>query len=173
MTSKSGQVKVVGRFPAGEIVALVKVAGEHVLRAAGGQTITRKKVDENGEVLFDKDVELGARYFVTGYADGRPVEVRATGITEDDASELRQAPIGPDVRKFAGGGEIPAVVSGASEDDDKPRKRAGESRQTDKSAPLAGKALKDRAKELGVEKVSTKTADQLRAAVARKEKAAA
>lgn len=183
MSSKTGQVKVAGRFPAGERVALVKVDGEHVLRAAGGKTIDRKKVDDDGVVVFTKDVELGARYFVTGYDNGRPVEVRCTGITEEAASELTQPPVGRDVRKFGDGTLIdgPAVgdepdVAQVEAKAAKPRARASRPRSRgDQPAgqPLAGKALKDRAKELGVEKYSTLSASKLRAAVARKEKAAA
>jgi hypothetical protein len=81
-----GQVTLRGRFSPGTVVALVKVRDETVLRAQGGKTLERKKVDKDGVVTFD--AEVGARYFITGIQDGFPVQVRARGRAADDPAEV-------------------------------------------------------------------------------------
>lgn len=95
--SSAAQVTLNGRFPAGARVALVEVAGENVLRAAGGKTIARKKVDDDGRVQFTSGVKVGARYFVVGRINGVHTEVRVTGRKPaDDNAALAQAPVRPD-----------------------------------------------------------------------------
>jgi hypothetical protein len=97
----AGQVTLRGRFSAGTVVRLVRVAHEGVLRAEGGEEVdvqTAEK-DENGvaSVSFKKGVDEGARYIATGISDGRPVDVRVRGRSADDPSEiLEQPPIQPD-----------------------------------------------------------------------------
>lgn len=96
------QVVVRGRFEPGAVVALVRVPDERAMRAAGGQTIDRKRVDPSGTVKFRNGVELGARYFVTGISYGVPTEVRAIGSAPGESptgTDLVQ----PDRRKNAGG----------------------------------------------------------------------
>jgi hypothetical protein len=97
----AGQVTLRGRFSAGTVVRLVRVAHEGVLRAEGGEEVdvqTAEK-DENGvaSVSFKSGVDEGARYIATGISDGRPLDVRVRGRSADDPSEiLEQPPIQPD-----------------------------------------------------------------------------
>jgi hypothetical protein len=95
-SKKSGQVTLAGRFPKGTDVRLVKVRDETVLRSEGGETIDTQTVDDDGRVQFKKGVEVGARYFIVGYVDGVPLEVRARGNAPgDDPATLTQPPIRP------------------------------------------------------------------------------
>jgi hypothetical protein len=97
----AGQVTLRGRFSAGTVVRLVRVAHEGVLRPEGGEEVdvqTAEK-DENGvaSVSFKSGVDEGARYIATGISDGRPLDVRVRGRSADDPSEiLEQPPIQPD-----------------------------------------------------------------------------
>jgi hypothetical protein len=106
MASK-GQVTLRGRFSKGSVVTLTKVAGEHVLRPAGGEQVETKTVEEKDGtsfVQFTSGVEVGARYFVHGINDGFPLEVRVTGREADADSEvLAQAPVQPDRVKLTDG----------------------------------------------------------------------
>lgn len=92
------QVTLRGRYSPGSTVQLVKVAGAHVLRtAAGDEVVEEKEVDKDGHVQFSKGVEKDGRYFIRGYHDGFPLEVRVRGRSEADDSEvLAQAPVGYD-----------------------------------------------------------------------------
>jgi hypothetical protein len=108
--ASSGQVTLRGRFPVGSVVTLTKVAGEHVLRPEGGEEVEVKTVTEEdgaprvGYVRFSKGVEVGARYFIHGLVDGRPLEVRARGRAKDDPNEVfEQPPIAPDRMRLADG----------------------------------------------------------------------
>lgn len=91
-------------------MTLTRVAGEHVLRPGGGEEIEVKTVTEEdgaprvGFVRFSKGVEVGARYFIHGLVDGRPLEVRARGRAKDDPNEVfEQPPIAPDRMRLADG----------------------------------------------------------------------
>jgi hypothetical protein len=110
MASSKGQVTLRGRFSPGDVVTLTKVAGPHVLRPEGGEAIETQTVTEEkdaprvGYVRFSKGVEIGARYFIHGLHDGRPQEVRITGKSSDDPSEVfEQAPIMPDRMRLTDG----------------------------------------------------------------------
>lgn len=98
-----GQVKLAGRFPPGTKVALVQVRDETALRAEGGKTVERKRVKDDGTVTFK--AEVGARYFLTGQVNGRPLEVRVTGRKTEasDGSVPEQAPVQPDRVKLSDG----------------------------------------------------------------------
>jgi len=110
MAKAAGQVTLRGRFPVGAVVTLTKVDGPHVLRPEGGEDIETQTVTEEkdapgvGYVRFSKGVEPGARYFIHGLADGVPINVRITGRTDDDPSEVfEQPPILPDRTRFSDG----------------------------------------------------------------------
>jgi hypothetical protein len=123
MASRSaGQVTLRGRFPVGAVVTLTRVAGEHVLRPEGGEEVEVQTVGEEkdaprvGYVRFSKGVEVGARYFIHGLVDGRPLEVRVTGKSADDPNEVfEQAPIMPDRQRLTDGSFV----------DDAPTKESG------------------------------------------------
>lgn len=105
--ANSGQVTLRGRFRPGSVVALVRVQSEATLRAQGGQTIDRKKVDSEGLVRFTHNVDVGGRYFVVGQVDGGHLEVRARGREVGDESELlAQAPIQPERQRLSDGSFI-------------------------------------------------------------------
>lgn len=111
--ASSGQVTLRGRFSPGDVVTLVRVDGEHVLRSEGGEEIETQTVGEEkdvpgvGYVRFSKDVEVGARYFIRGLTDGVPIELRIRGRDKDDPSEVfEQAPIRPDRTRFSDGSFI-------------------------------------------------------------------
>lgn len=92
----AGQVTLRGRFSAGTVVRLVRVAHEGVLRAEGGEEVdvqTAEK-DENGvaSVSFKSGVDEGARYIATGISDGAPLDVRVRGRAADDPSEVLEQP---------------------------------------------------------------------------------
>jgi hypothetical protein len=112
MATTKGQVTLRGRFRAGSLVKLVKVAGEHVLRAEGGvEPVAEATVDAAGCVQFTEGVEVGARYLVVGQVDGFPVEVRARGNEPDDEnSVLTQAPVQPERQRLSGGQFADEVV---------------------------------------------------------------
>lgn len=112
MATVKGQVTLRGRFRAGSVVKLVKVADERVLRAEGGTVaVAEATVDEDGLVRFTEGVEVGARYLIVGQVDGEPVQVRARGnAVGDDNSVLAQAPIQPDRQKLSGGQFADEVV---------------------------------------------------------------
>lgn len=104
MATSKGQVTLRGRFPSGSVVKLVKVKHEGVLRAAGGKEIATGTVGDDGSVTFGKDVEVGGRYFVTGYVDGFPLEVRARGgKAGDESAVLSQPPVTADRTRLADG----------------------------------------------------------------------
>jgi hypothetical protein len=89
----AGQITLRGRFSPGSQVRLVRVDGEHVLRAEGGEEVATKKVDDDGCVEFTTGVDVNARYFIVGQHQGFPLEVRARGRAKDDPSEvLENAP---------------------------------------------------------------------------------
>lgn len=89
MAAKQGRVVLNGRFSPGERVRLVKVDGPHVLRPPDGvEPVASARVDEDGKVVFDKGVEIGARYFISGYKNGQPLDVRVTGRSADDPSVI-------------------------------------------------------------------------------------
>jgi hypothetical protein len=112
MATTKGQVTLRGRFRAGSLVKLVKVAGEHVLRVEGGvEPVAEATVDASGCVRFTEGVEVGARYLVVGQVDGEPVQVRARGNTADDEnSVLTQAPVQPERQRLSGGQFADEVV---------------------------------------------------------------
>jgi hypothetical protein len=97
-SKRGAQVTLRGRYSPGTVVQLVKVAGAHVLRTApGDEVVEEKKVGKDGAVQFSKGVEKDGRYFVRGYQDGFPLEVRVRGRAEADDSEvLAQDPVGYD-----------------------------------------------------------------------------
>lgn len=104
MATQKAQVTLRGRFRAGTRVRLVEVKDESVLRAEGGKLLDVKRVDEDGQVRFTKDVKKGGRYFVVGNVDGQPLEVRARGNTaEEESAVLGQAPVQPDRVRLADG----------------------------------------------------------------------
>lgn len=95
-----------GRFTKGSIVRLVEVDGEHVLRSEGGREVDSKKVGEEdgiSVVKFSSGVKDGVRYFVSGYVDGTPLEVRVTGRKDAEDSVLAQAPVRPDRVRLSDG----------------------------------------------------------------------
>jgi hypothetical protein len=97
-----GKVRLAGRFPKGTPVNLVRVSDESVLRSEGGEVVTSKEVGDDGVVEFP--AEVGARYFVVGYVNGTPLEVRARGNESDaPAITLTQPPIGPDRIRLSDG----------------------------------------------------------------------
>lgn len=103
-SSKAGQVTLNGRFSPGAHVALWKVRDETALRHEGGELVDTKKVDDDGRVQFKSGVEVGARYFIVGYQDGSPLEVRARGRSaDDDNGILAQPPVKPDRVRLANG----------------------------------------------------------------------
>lgn len=93
--AKAGRVVLNGRFSPGERVRLIKVDGPGVLRPPdGAEAVASGRVDENGQVVFDKGVEVGGRYFVSGYHHGQPLDVRITGRAADDPNViLADAPV--------------------------------------------------------------------------------
>lgn len=97
-TKKGAQVTLRGRFSPGATVELVKVAGAHVLRTSpADEVVESKTVGKDGSVSFSRGVEENARYFIRGYQDGFPLEIRVRGRDADDDSEvLAQEPIGRD-----------------------------------------------------------------------------
>lgn len=105
MADKKGRVALAGRFSPGERVRLIKVDGPHVLRPPDGvQPVESKRVDEDGRVEFTKDIEVGGRYFISGYKNGQPLDVRVTGRTEDDPSVvLENAPTPQDRTRLSDG----------------------------------------------------------------------
>src|SRR4051812_28541617 len=100
-----GAVSLAGRFPPGTQGRLVRVAHEGVLRAEGGQEVASKKVGDDGRVQFTENVEVGGRYFITGYAgqDGyREVRVRGNPPGEE-STVLTNPGVPPDRVKLADG----------------------------------------------------------------------
>lgn len=108
-SSKGAQVTLRGRFSPGTVVQLVKVAGPQVLRTSpGDEVVEEKTVDENGHVQFSKGVEDNCRYYIRGYQDGFPLEIRVRGRAEADDSEvLAQDPVGYDDVKTRDGRSFP------------------------------------------------------------------
>jgi len=103
----AGQITLRGRFSPGTQVRLVRVDGEHTLRSEGGQEVDSKTVDKDGCVSFTSKVDVGARYFIVGQHEGRPLEVRARGRAKDDPSEvLENAPVPRDRMKLADGSYV-------------------------------------------------------------------
>lgn len=97
-----GRVTLRGRFPVGTVVRLVRVAGPHVLRAAGGEEAGSATVGADGSVSFP--AEVGGRYFIVGQVDGAPVEVRARGnLVGEESSVLGQAPVAVDRVRLSDG----------------------------------------------------------------------
>jgi hypothetical protein len=91
----AGSVTLAGRFPAGTHVRLVQVKDESVLRSEGGKLTATGKVKDDGTVSFRDGVEVGGRYFVVGYVDGVPREVRVRGNRAgEESAVLAQAPQG-------------------------------------------------------------------------------
>lgn len=120
MAKAQGQVTLRGRFPVGEVVALVEVAGPHVLRAAGGKTIARQKVREVGgvpTVVFDSDVAVDGRYFIVGQVNGQHLEVRVRGTDRsEESTQTTQLPNQYEPRKFADGTLVDEPVERAEDD---------------------------------------------------------
>lgn len=113
----AGQITLRGRFSPGSEVRLVRVDGEHTLRAEGGETVDTKTVDKDGVVSFSKGVEVNARYFIVGQLRGEHLEVRARGRDKDDPSEvLENAPMPPERVKLSDG----SYVDEAPEQHEKP-----------------------------------------------------
>lgn len=113
----AGQITLRGRFSPGSQVRLVRVDGEHTLRAEGGEEVDAKKVGDDGSVTFSKGVEVNARYFIVGQHRGEHIEVRARGRAKDDPSEvLENAPLPPERVKLTDG----SFVSEAPEQHRKP-----------------------------------------------------
>lgn len=102
MATKDGQVTLAGRFPEGTHVRLVEVKDESVLRSEGGKLVGTGKV-KDGTVQFKSGVKTGGRYFIVGYVNGSPLEVRARGNRADDDTALAQPPVQP-VRTRLGDG---------------------------------------------------------------------
>jgi hypothetical protein len=95
-----GVVVVAGIFPPGSVVVLTKMEGDYVLRPEGGEEVARRLVDDNGNVGFDS-LEVGERYFASGYVGGYPVDVRCHGVdAEAPDHELAQAPVQPETPKI-------------------------------------------------------------------------
>lgn len=109
-----------GRFPPGTRVRLVRVKDESVLRAEGGEEVATAKVGEDGRVQFTEGVDVGGRYFITGYAgvDGyREVRVRGNAAGEE-STVLTNPGFAPDRAKLADGSfadEAPEKVKAPAE----------------------------------------------------------
>lgn len=97
-TRKAGQVTLRGRFTPGSRVRLVKVAGPEVLTpSASDEVVESKTVGEDGCVRFSKGVEVDGRYFISGYVNGTPLNVRVRGNTAEYEDSLPvQDPVQPD-----------------------------------------------------------------------------
>lgn len=170
-------VRVAGRFPAGAVVALVAVEGPGALRSEGGSTVARARVDTEGAVQFDGlEAEVGSSYFVTGYRDGQPVEVRAVSVDDPADAVSAQLPVQGDPTVLSDGTVLEPdgpVADGELDGDlrDLDAEQAADQDEAPASdvAPLTGKALKDRASELEIAGRGSMSADDLRAAVAAKE----
>lgn len=108
MASAGGQVTVRGRFKVGSLVRLVKADSGSVLHAGSSESVaTTTVVDEDGVavVRFDEDVEVGGYYFLCGYVDGHPLNLRARGRKPgEDDSQLAQPPLEPEWQTLANGG---------------------------------------------------------------------
>ncbi len=90
-----GVVCVAGVFGAGSVVTLIQVPDERVLRPEGHEVIGQRIVDDAGNVGFD-GLEVGGRYFVTGYVNGTYTLCRCLGVEAGAPdSELAQPPIQP------------------------------------------------------------------------------
>ncbi len=89
-----GVVVVAGVFQPGSVVSLVEVESESVMRPGEIGAIEQRLVDDNGNVGFE-GLDVGGRYFVTGYVNGYYVALRAVGtdVSSPD-SPLMQAPVG-------------------------------------------------------------------------------
>lgn len=101
--AEKGRVALSGRFKPGSVVRLVKVAGEHVLRSEGGEEVDKKRVGEDGRVVFASGVEVGARYFIVGRVNGEPLEVRARGNKAGEVSSLEDSGVTPDRTRLSDG----------------------------------------------------------------------
>lgn len=147
--AEKGQVTLRGRFRPGTRVRLVKVSGPAALRAEGGELIEQKRVDADGTVQFTDGVEDGGRYFVVGYVDGFPVEVRIRGNTagyEDSVSV--QAPIQQDLVRHRDGtivgdrGQPKVPVVRQAEHDDAKKAAIKESKDSAASKSATSKEAK-------------------------------
>jgi nicotinate-nucleotide--dimethylbenzimidazole phosphoribosyltransferase len=87
-----GVAVIAGIFPPGSVVRLTHVPDETVLRPEGGDEVERRIVDDNGNVGF-ADLEVGERYFASGYVSGFPVDVRVTGTDVNDVGNFTQPPV--------------------------------------------------------------------------------
>lgn len=92
----SGIALVAGIFQPKSVVGIYDVPDETVLRAEPYQLVENRVVDDAGNVGFD-GLEVGGRYFVQGYVEGRPVSVRVTALDSEapEAEPLGQPPISP------------------------------------------------------------------------------
>lgn len=109
--TRGARVRLRGRFPAGTLVRLYAVSGPEQMRPSflNEHLVGEEEVDKDGVVTFTKGVGRGDRYFICGYVDGYPLEIRATGKTKDDESgSVMQPPVQPEtVRTFSTGVEFP------------------------------------------------------------------
>lgn len=89
-------VRLRGRFRPGTLVRLHEASGPDQLRPTG-DPVDEQTVDEHGTVTFTKGVSEGGRYFVSGYHDGVPLDVRATGRKVGDSEgSVAQPPVQQD-----------------------------------------------------------------------------
>lgn len=95
-------VRLRGRFRPGTQVRLHEASGPDQLRPTG-DPVDEQTVDKHGTVTFTKGVSEGGRYFVSGYHDGVPLDVRATGRKVGDSEgSVAQPPVQADeVRTYA------------------------------------------------------------------------
>jgi hypothetical protein len=164
----AGKVVIVGRFPAGNVVHLWRVADEGVLRHEGGELVDTKRVDVDGVVTFRSRVAVGGRFIAYGYVDGQPESVRCRGLAADEVAEvLGQAPVGREVVKHADGQVVDGVYRPLRYASDEPG--SDEEPEPVPAEELRGEALSARVAELGIEGASSMSADEKRAAVAARE----
>lgn len=106
MAKDRARVVLNGRFSPGTRLRLVEVRDERQLRpGAGDREVDVQFVDTDGHVEFSAGVTDGGRYFVCGYQNGQPLEVRARGRVPGDEDEVNSiAPVGTEPRTFSSGG---------------------------------------------------------------------
>lgn len=149
-----GRARVVlnGRFSPGTRLRLVEVRDERQLRpGAGDREVDVQFVDEDGHVEFTSGVTDGARYFICGYQNGFPLEIRARGRVAGDEDEVNSvAPVGTEPRKFANaGGDVdvaPADAVAAAEEQERLRKAgpAGSPSEAEERAAIRSEKREER-----------------------------
>lgn len=160
MATESARVVLNGRFPAGERVTLIEVAGAHVMRSEGGREIGSAVIGDDQHVEFVAHVVRGGYYFIVGRVNGQLREVRARGKADGDNETLTQAPVvqQPTFPAVGHQAPVPPVTVEPGQ--------AGDA--VDGDAPTKTELLA-RAKELGIKGRSQMSADALAASIAEAE----